>query len=80
MIVPFSTHFYSQAQKQHILEAKGKQRDVLFASGIRTISELQRLERQQRNNVIRAIKRKEGVTIRQLARIAKDIQKCNPSK
>jgi predicted RecB family nuclease len=62
------------------LEAKGKQRDVLFASGIRTISELQRLERQQRNNVIRAIKRKEGVTIRQLARIAKDIQKCNPSK
>ena len=62
------------------MEAKGKQRDVLFASGIRTISELQRLERQQRNNVIRAIKRKEGVTIRQLARIAKDIQKCNPSK
>ncbi|WP_132245583.1 transposase [Marinisporobacter balticus] len=37
--------------------------------GIRTVSELQRLEKEHRNNIIRKIKNVKGCTIRQLARI-----------
>jgi predicted transcriptional regulator len=37
--------------------------------GITTISQLQRLNKEQRDNVIRKMKEKDGITIRQLARI-----------
>ena len=41
----------------------------LSEMGITTISQLQRLNKEQRDNVIRKIKEKDGITIRQLARI-----------
>jgi hypothetical protein len=41
----------------------------LSEMGITTISQLQRLNKKQRDNVIRKMKEKDGITIRQLARI-----------
>lgn len=41
----------------------------LSEMGITTISQLQRLNREQRDNVIRKLKEMDGITIRQLARI-----------
>ncbi len=55
--------------REKVIVSDQKIMKYLSEIGITTISQLQRLNKEQRDNVIRKIKEKDGITIRQLARI-----------